>query len=102
MFKRIFKHPAFLKQGYVEEIRKTNRITHLIYTKHYTDLTQLDNIVTMAPVYGWKGSQPQDGSKTVYVSSQGDKIAEDINTRLKKNFMLTLCRSPNEGVTEVN
>ena len=56
----------------------------------------------MAPVYGWKGSQPQDGSKTVYVSSQGDKIAEDINTRLKKNFMLTLCRRPNEGVTEVN
>jgi len=57
----------------------------------------------MAPVYGWKSdSAPKmDNNKTVFVSAQGDKISEDINTRLKKNFLITLCRRPHEGVTEV-
>lgn len=57
----------------------------------------------MAPVYGWKASGAKDGDKAaaVYISSQGDKITEDINNRLKKNFLRTLCQRPSEGVTEV-
>merc|ERR1712142_88858 len=57
----------------------------------------------MAPVYGWKSdSAPKmENNKTVFVSAQGDKISEDINTRLKKNFLITLCRRPHDGVTEV-
>jgi len=55
----------------------------------------------MAPVYGWNASVAKDGDKAVYISSQGDKITEDINNRLKKNFLRTLCQRPSEGVTEV-
>ena len=55
----------------------------------------------MAPVYGWKASGGQDGTKAVYISSQGDKITEDINNRLKRNFLKTLQQRPSEGVTEV-
>ena len=55
----------------------------------------------MAPVYGWNASAAKDGDKAVYISSQGDKITEDINNRLKKNFLRTLCQRPSEGVTEV-
>ena len=56
----------------------------------------------MAPVYGWTASVAKDGDKAVYISSQGDKITEDINNRLKKNFLRTLCQRPSEGVTEVS
>ena len=56
----------------------------------------------MAPVYGWKTQQTgKDDNKTVYISSQGDRISEEINQRLKRNFLLTLCSRPREGVTEV-
>ena len=56
----------------------------------------------MAPVYGWKSQQPgKDDNKMIYISSQGDKISEEINQRLKRNFLLTLCSRPREGVTEV-
>ena len=56
----------------------------------------------MAPVYGWKsGGAGAGGQQAVYISSQGDNIAEDLNTRLKKNFLATLCRRPARGVTEV-
>ena len=59
--------------------------------------------LVMAPVYGWMASGAKDGDKAaaVYISSQGDKITEDINNRLKKNFLRTLCQRPSEGVTEV-
>ena len=55
----------------------------------------------MAPVYGWKPSGAKDGGQAIFISSQGDKISEDINNRLKKNFLITLCKRPSEGVTEV-
>ena len=55
----------------------------------------------MAPVYGWKNQQNTKDGKTVYISSQGDKISEEINQRLKRNFLLTLCSRPKEGVTEI-
>ena len=65
--------------------------------------TCIDIVLVMAPVYGWKASGAKDGDKApaVYISSQGDKITEDINNRLKKNFLRTLCQRPSEGVTEV-
>ena len=55
----------------------------------------------MAPVYGWRSGGAGAGGQQVYISSQGDSIAEDLNTRLKKNFLATLCRRPAQGVTEV-
>jgi len=54
----------------------------------------------MAPLYGWKPSQAAANS-TVIISSQGDVFSEDINTRLKKAFLATLCRRPTVGLTEV-
>ena len=55
----------------------------------------------MAPVYGWRSGGAGAGGQQVYISSQGDSIAEDLNSRLKKNFLATLCRRPAQGVTEV-
>ena len=55
----------------------------------------------MAPVYGWRSGGAGAGGQQVYISSQGDSIAEDLNSRLKKNFLATLCRRPARGVTEV-
>ena len=55
----------------------------------------------MAPVYGWRSGGAGAGGQQVYISSQGDNIAEDLNSRLKKNFLATLCRRPAQGVTEV-
>ena len=52
----------------------------------------------MAPTYGWSSS---DNSKTVIISSRDNNIAEDISSRLKKSFLLTLCRRPTVGLTEV-
>ena len=53
----------------------------------------------MAPLYGWK---PAGASNTtVIISSEGDVFSEDINTRLKKAFLSTLCRRPTVGLTEV-
>ena len=31
----------------------------------------------------------------------GDKITEDLNIRLKKTYLTTLCKRPARGVTEV-
>jgi len=54
----------------------------------------------MAPLYGWKQSTAASNS-TVIISSEGDVFSEDINTRLKKAFLTTLCRRPSAGLTEV-
>ena len=54
----------------------------------------------MAPLYGWKPSVSASNS-TVIISSQGDVFSEDINSRLKKAFLATLCKRPNVGLTEV-
>merc|ERR1719431_421284 len=55
----------------------------------------------MAPLYGWKQSASSANSNTVIISSEGDVFAEDINSRLKKAFLATLCRRPTVGLTEV-
>ena len=52
----------------------------------------------MPPTYGWNGS---DNTKTVIISSKDNNIAEDLSSRLKKSFLLTLCRRPTVGLTEV-
>ena len=59
-------------------------------------------------MFGWQGENKKEGGQggcqennAVYISSQGDKISEDLNKRLKRNFLTTLCRRPNDGVTEV-
>ena len=43
----------------------------------------------MAPTYGWTADS---SSKTVIISSRDNNIAEDISNRLKKTFLLTLCK----------
>ena len=53
----------------------------------------------MAPTYGWTGDS--SSSKTVIISSRDNNIAEDISNRLKKSYLLTLCRRPTVGLTEV-
>jgi len=55
----------------------------------------------MAPLYGWKPSASSANYNTVIISSEGDVFAEDINGRLKKAFLTTLCRRPTVGLTEV-
>merc|ERR1719189_2144574 len=52
----------------------------------------------MAPTYGWTADS---SSKTVIISSRDNNIAEDISSRLKKSFLVTLCRRPTVGLTEV-
>ena len=54
----------------------------------------------MAPVFGWKPSAATSNS-TVIISSEGDVFSEDINNRLKKAFLATLCKRPSVGLTEV-
>ena len=54
----------------------------------------------MAPVFGWKPSGTTSNS-TVIISSEGDVFSEDINNRLKKAFLATLCKRPSVGLTEV-
>jgi hypothetical protein len=54
----------------------------------------------MAPLYGWKQSSA-GSNNNVIISSAGDVFAEDINSRLKKAFLTTLCRRPTVGLTEV-
>ena len=39
--------------------------------------------------------------KDVNLSFHGDKITEDINVRLRKTYLATLCKRPAKGVTEV-
>ena len=57
-------------------------------------------LFTMAPVYGWK--QPSSApNSNVIIKPSGDVFAEDINSRLKKSFLTTLCRRPTVGLTEV-
>ena len=55
----------------------------------------------MAPVYGWGRTAAAAASNTVIISAQGDRLSEDINNRLKKNFLATLCKRPSVGLTEV-
>merc|ERR1719384_1045976 len=52
----------------------------------------------MAPTYGWTADS---SGKTVIISSRDNNIAEDISNRLKKSYLLTLCRRPTVGLTEV-
>lgn len=53
----------------------------------------------MAPTYGWTADS--SSGKTVIISSRDNNIAEDLSNRLKKSFLLTLCRRPTVGLTEV-
>merc|ERR1719384_426022 len=52
----------------------------------------------MAPTYGWTADS---SGKTVIISSRDNNIAEDLSNRLKKSYLLTLCRRPTVGLTEV-
>merc|ERR1712215_173942 len=53
----------------------------------------------MAPIFGWK--QTFASTKAVASKSQLDVFSDDINRRLKKSFLETICRRPSVGLTEV-
>ena len=54
----------------------------------------------LATFYGWKPSTVESNSTTM-ISSEGDVVSKDINTRLKEAFLTTLCSRPSVGLTEV-
>jgi len=55
-----------------------------------------------APLYGWRApSVTASSNSNVIGSTVGDVFSEDLNSRLKKAFLVTLCKRPTVGLTEV-
>ena len=55
-----------------------------------------------APLYGWKAPTVTASSNSNVIGSPvGDVFSEDLNSRLKKAFLVTLCKRPTVGLTEV-